>query len=397
MKHTISLRRAAAVGAMAAATCSLVTGLAVYGLARPSGALSEIYTALEEAQSIVDSRFVGDYDMDDVRDYVLTGYADGLGDRWTSYMTEEYYQSYLETAADSTIGIGVTVSAQKEDDGSTVLHVESVALGSPAAEAGIGAYDDITAVDGQTIDELGGYESAVDAILGEEGKRVTLTVRAYQTGERADIAVTRQEYEQIHVTARMLENDVGYLYIERFTDQTDEQFLDALEQLLEEGAQALIFDLRNNPGGRLTALVESLDALLPEGDIISLESKDGDREVYTSDAEEVTLPMAVLVNEDSYSAAEFFAAALQEYGKAVVVGEQTCGKGYSQQSFPLSGGGCLNISTHCYYTPNGESLIGKGVTPDVAVSLSEDKLARFAVLEDSEDDQLQAALDAVTP
>ena len=95
MKHTVSLRRAVAVGAMAAATCSLVTGMAVYGVAHPSGELAEIYDALEEVQAIVDSRFVGDYDMDEVRDYVLTGYAEGLGDRWTSYMTEEYYQNYL--------------------------------------------------------------------------------------------------------------------------------------------------------------------------------------------------------------------------------------------------------------------------------------------------------------
>ena len=105
--------------------------------------------------------------------------------------------------------------------------------------------------------------------------------------------------------------------------------------------------------------------------------------------------MAVIVNEDSYSAAEFFAAALQEYGKATVIGEKTCGKGYSQQGFPLSGGGCLNISTNCYYTPKGESLIGKGVTPDVEISLSDDKTERFYVLEDSEDDQLQAAIGAV--
>lgn len=395
MKHTVSLQRAVAVGALAAVTCSLVTGMAVYGATHPSGELAEIYQALEEVQEIVDSQFVGEYDMGEVRDYVLTGYAEGLGDRWTSYMTEEYYQSYLDSAAESTVGIGVTVSAKTRDDESTVLRVESVAHGSPAEEAGIGAYDEITAVDGKTVDELGGYEDAVDAILGEEGKRVTLTIQSYATGNSTDIAVTRQEYEQIHVTARMLEDNIGYISIDRFTDQTDEQFLDALEEMQEAGAESLIFDLRNNPGGQLAALVNSLDPLLPEGDIISLKNKEGKTETYTSDADELKLPMAVIVNEDSYSAAEFFAAALQEYGKATVIGEKTCGKGYSQQGFPLSGGGCLNISTNCYYTPKGESLIGKGVTPDVTVSLSDDKTERFYVLEDSEDDQLQAAIDAV--
>ena len=154
----------------------------------------------------------------------------------------------------------------------------------------------------------------------------------------------------------------------------------------------MLFDLRNNPGGQLTALVNCLDRLLPEGKIISLKDKAGKTEEYTSDANAVDLPMAVLVNADSYSAAEFFAAALQEYGKATIVGEKTVGKGHSQQGFELSNGGCLNISTHCYYTPKGVSLIGKGVTPDKQADLSDEKKEHFYVLRDSEDDQLQAAI-----
>ena len=397
MKKTVSLSRALGVGALAVVTGSLVTGMAVYGIARPSGELADVYSSLAEAQSIVESQFVGEYDMDNVRDYVLTGYATGLGDRWTSYMSEDYYQEYLDSAADSTVGIGVTVSEKKNDDGSTVLKVEQIAHGSPAEEGGIDAYDEITAVDGKTVDELGGYQGAVDAVLGEVGKQVTLRVRRYATGESADLTLTRQEYEQIHVTSRMLDGDIGYICIEKFTDQTDEQFRDALDDLVQRGADSLIFDLRNNPGGQLGALIHSLDPLLPEGNIISLKSKSGKSETYTSDADAVDLPMAVLINEESYSAAEFFAAALQEYGKATIVGDKTVGKGYSQQQFPLSGGGCLNLSTNCYYTPNGESLIGKGVTPDIPVSLSEDKTERFYALTDGEDDQLQAAIQAVQP
>ena len=194
----------------------------------------------------------------------------------------------------------------------------------------------------------------------------------------------------------MLDNNIGYICIERFTDQTDEQFQKALDSVMEQSAEKLIFDLRNNPGGQLTALVHCLDPLLPEGDIISLKNKQGKESKYTSDGEEVNLPMAVIVNEDSYSAAEFFAAALQEYGKAEIVGEKTVGKGYSQQGFPLSNGGCLNLSTNCYYTPKGVSLIGKGVTPDKEVELSEEKTERFYVLSDKEDDQLQAAISVLT-
>lgn len=395
MKQKISLRRAVALGTAAAVTCSVVTGVVVYNVTRPGGELAELYDSLAEVQEIVDERFVGEYDEEELRDYVLTGFAGGLGDRWTSYMTEEYYQSYLESAADSTVGIGLTVREKTDDEENTVLQVTAVAHGSPAEEAGFGAYDEILAVNGETIDTLGGYESAVEHIRGQEGESVTLSVKQYETGDTIDIVVTRAEYEQIHVISRMLENNIGYIEIEKFTEQTDEQFIAELEKLQEQGAQALIFDLRNNPGGQLTALVNCLDALLPEGRIISLENKQGKTEEYTSDANEVDLPMAVMINEESYSAAEFFAAALQEYDKAVIVGEQTCGKGYSQQTFPLSGGGCLNISTNCYYTPKGESLIGKGVIPDVQVSLSEEALERFEVLTDSEDTQLQAAIEAL--
>ena len=396
MKKQISLRKALAVGVLAAFACSLVTGLTVYHMVHPSGQLGELYDALKEVNAIAEQHFVGEYETEDLIDDTLTGYAEGLGDRWTSYMTPEYYESYQDSTADTTVGIGVTVSYQEREDGSHYLRVESIAHASPAEQAGFGYYDEICSVNGKTIDELGTYEDAVEAVRGDAGEAVTLGVRRYETEEEEAITVTRAEYDQIHVTSRMLDNNIGYICIERFTDQTDEQFQKALDSVMEQGAEKLIFDLRNNPGGQLTALVHCLDPLLPEGDIISLKNKQGKESKYTSDGEEVNLPMAVIVNEDSYSAAEFFAAALQEYGKAEIVGEKTVGKGYSQQGFPLSNGGCLNLSTNCYYTPKGVSLIGKGVTPDQEVELSEEKTERFYVLSDKEDDQLQAAISVLT-
>ena len=392
MKRQISLRKALAVGLLAAFACSMVTGLAVYRAGHPDGQLGELYDAVKEVNAIAEQHFVGEYETEDLIDYTLAGYAEGLGDRWTSYMTPEYYASYQDSTADTTVGIGVTVSYAEREDGSHYLLVESIAHASPAEKAGFGYYDEIVSVNGTSIDALGTYEDAVEAVRGDAGEDVTLGVRRYATGKEEAITVTRAEYDQIHVTSRMLDNHIGYICIERFTDQTDEQFREALDSVMEQGAERLIFDLRNNPGGQLTALVNCLDPLLPEGDIISLKDKQGKESRYTSDAEEVGLPMAVIVNEDSYSAAEFFAAALQEYGKAEVVGEKTVGKGYSQQGFPLSNGGCLNLSTNCYYTPKGISLIGKGVTPDQEVELSEEKTERFHVLSDKEDDQLQAAI-----
>lgn len=399
MDKMISRKKAVGIGILAAVTCSLVTGLTVSyvssGAAQAADELKPVVSQLNEVQQLVDEKFVGEYDMGDVEDYVLTGYISGLGDRWSYYMTEEAYEEYKTDNQDTRVGIGVTVSLITEDDGSEVLEVQTVSVGSPAEKAGFGSYDRIVGVDGSSIEELGGYENAVDAVRGDSGTDVVLTVVDYDTGETRDITVTRGEFEQIYVTSRVMDDDVGYVKIDRFASETDEQFIAEVDKLQEQGVTKLIFDLRNNPGGSLDSLVNSLDYLLPEGKIITLDSKDGSEDVFESDADEVDLPMVVMVNEDSYSAAEFFAEALREYDKAQIVGEKTSGKGYSQIVYPLSNGGAVGLSSSCYYTPDGTSLIGKGVEPDVECSLTEEQIERYYVLSDEEDTQLQAALDAV--
>ena len=398
MDRLVSRKKAIGIGALAAITCSLVTGLVVSyvgsGSAQAAGELQPIVRELNEMQQLVDKRFVGEYDMGDVEDYVLTGYVEGLSDRWSYYLTPEAYEEYLLDNKDTRVGIGVTVSSMTQEDGTDALEVQTVAIGSPAEKAGFGSYDRIIAVDGKTIKELGGYNAAIDTVRGDAGTDVVLTVIDYETGETTDITVTRGEFEQIYVTSRIIEDDVGYVKIDRFASETDEQFIAAVDELQEQGVKRLIFDLRDNPGGSLDSLVNSLDYLLPEGKIITLDSKDGSEDVFESDADEVDLPMVVMVNEESYSAAEFFAEALREYDKAVIVGEKTVGKGYSQIVYPLTNGGGFGLSSSCYYTPDGTSLIAVGVEPDVACSLTNKQKARYYVLTDEEDPQLQAALDA---
>lgn len=399
MEKQISCKRALGIGVLAAFTCSLITGLTVArfsaGTAQVSAELQPIISELNEVQKLVDKKFVGEYDQSELEDYVLTGYVSGLGDRWSYYLTEESYETYQTNNEDTRIGIGVTVSSMVRADESEALEIQTVAAGSPAEAAGLGSYDQIIGVDGQTIEECGGYNDAVDAVRGDTGTDVVLTIVDYDTGKTRDVTVTRDEFEQIYVTSRVIDGDTGYVKIDKFASETDEQMIAAVDELQEEGVQKLVFDLRGNPGGSLNSLVKILDYLLPEGNIITLTSKDGSEEVYQSDAAEVDLPMAVIVDADSYSAAEFFAAALQEYGKAQIVGEKTCGKGYSQIVYPLSNGGAVGLSSSCYYTPNGSSLIGVGVEPDVECSLTEEQKERYYVLSDEEDTQLQAALDAV--
>lgn len=398
----VSRKRAIIGGICGAAACSVITGVAVCFVV--GGSVSEelkpIVDDLKEVQSIVDKKFVGDYDMEDVENYVMTGYISGLGDRWSYYMSPDSYQEYLEDAQDTRIGIGVTVKALYEDkkDSSkcTSLEVQTVQTGSPADEAGFGSYDRIVAVEGKDIADYDSFDDAVDTVRGDAGTDVTLTVEDYGTGKTEDKTITRAEFEQIYVNSHMIDDDTAYVQITEFASKTDEQFIETMDELKADGVKNVIFDMRNDPGGSLTSLVNTLDYLLPEGDIITLKDKNGDLiEQYTSDAECCDMNMAVMVNEDTYSAAEFFAEALREYDLAPIIGEKTVGKGYAQIVYPLSNGGAVGLSSECYYTPNGDSLIGVGVTPDVEVSLTKKQLEHFYTLSDEDDSQIQAALKAL--
>lgn len=216
-------------------------------------------------------------------------------------------------------------------------------------------------------------------------------------GEQMKFTVTRKRMETPVATYEMLSSGYGLITIENFESRATTETVSAIETLMEQGAKGLIFDLRFNPGGYKKELVQILDYLLPEGILFRSEFYDGTVEVDHSDANCVDIPMAVLVNQDSYSAAEFFAAALQEYGVAQVVGQQTSGKGYFQSTFRLQDGSAAAISVGKYYTPNGVSLAGVGVTPDIPVEVDDKTYGAiyFGILEPEEDEQLQAAVAAL--
>ena len=194
---------------------------------------------------------------------------------------------------------------------------------------------------------------------------------------------------------QMLDGSVGYIRIENFHDGAAAQFQSTLDGLLADGAQALVIDVRHNGGGRVKEMSEALDPLLPEGTIMTLRTKDGDETVYSSDADMIDLPIAVLIDDQSISAAEFFAAALQEYDRATLVGTHTTGKGRAQQTFELSDGSAVNLSVEEYFTPNGNSLANVGIAPDIEVTLTEEQQADFYFLTPEDDPQLQKAVESV--
>ena len=344
-----------------------------------------------EVSAYLDRFFIDDYDEDALADAAAAAMVEATGDRWSYYLTAEEKSSYDEQMQNAYVGIGVTITLQEQDGG---MRVEQVTAGGPAEEAGMQVGDIITEVEGESTLTLG-MAGTRAKVRGEEGTSVALTI--LRGGERLTLTVERRSIETAVATYEMLDGQIGYVKIANFDTRCFDETSAAIDALLDDGAQALIFDVRNNGGGYKDELVKILDRLLPEGILFQSEDYSGTKQTDRSDAACIELPMAVLVNQDSYSAAEFFAAALQEYGWATVVGTKTYGKGNFQTAFTLSDGSMLNLSIGKYFTPNGRSLTDIGVTPDKPVELSDEDAAKllYGQLAHADDAQLQAAIRAI--
>lgn len=348
--------------------------------------------ALLQADRLIREKFVGEYDTTAHREATLEAMVDSLGDRWSYYLTPEEYENVRDTRKNAYVGIGVTVSREEAENGLLIL---AVTPGGPAEEAGLAAGEIIRSVDGQGVTQEN-QDAIMDAIKGTEGTTVRLEVEGTD-GIRRTVEVERRTVRGITAQWTMLEGDVGLITIQNFYEGTADLVDQGVEELTGQGARALVLDVRNNPGGYVTELTQILDLLLPEGDIFVSRTKDGEESVYTSDADCVDLPMAVLVNGESYSAAEFLAAQLRESAGAVVAGTQTSGKGYSQMLYQLADGSAIGLSTARYYTGGGVSLIGTGLDPDPSVALTQEAEEKLLVgqLPYEEDLQLQAAIRAL--
>lgn len=346
---------------------------------------------LQEIEQLIEQRYIGEVDREALYESAAAGMVAGTGDRWSYYMTKEEFVSYQETMANAFVGVGITITETEEG----YLEVLKLTPGSGAEEAGIQPGDLVIAADGKSTVELG-MEGAKNAIRGEEGTSVLLTVKRGE--ETLDFTVERRYLQTPVATATMLADNIGLVHIENFDSRCYAETVAAIDTLLAQGARALIFDVRNNPGGYKDELVDVLDYLLPEGAVL-FRSEDyaGRKEEDTSDARSLDIPMAVLMNGNSYSAAEFFAAALSEYDKAILVGEATTGKGRFQTTFRLSDGSAVNLSIGRYTTPMGVDLSGVGLTPDIPVEISEETAAAiYAGTQDpATDPQIQAAVAAL--
>lgn len=346
---------------------------------------------LNQLESLIKACFIGEADQTAMEDAAAYAMVDALGDRWSYYIPADQYQSHLETMENAYVGIGITVLAEDDDQG---FRIEAVTPGGSAQEAGLLAGDLLIGIDsldarGMTTEEMRGL------VRGQEGTTVSVTV--LRNGAELTFQVERRRFETPVATGQLLPGNVGLVTIENFDERCAAEAIAAIEDLLAQGAEKLIFDVRNNPGGYASELVTLLDHLLPEGEIFHTVTYDGTEDISYSDADCLDIPMAVLVNGESYSAAEFFAAAMQEYEAATVVGTQTSGKGYFQNTFRFTDGSAVGLSIGKYYTPKGKNLQDLGITPDVICEVDERTAADiyYGRLAPENDPQIQAALSAL--
>lgn len=363
-------------------TYILVAALASAGTWIAAGLLPN--SKLERLSAVIDRQFIGDADVTRMEDAAAEAMIGALGDRWSYYISAEEYASHLDRQSNSYVGIGVTVQKEANDKG---IEIVAVNPDGPAAEAGILMGDIITHADGTFLGDLT-LSAGKSLIIGEKNTKVVLTVLRGE--ETLEVTVTRKVIHSRTAEGVMLTDDTGYVVITNFHEGAGTETVEEVEKLLEQGAEKLIFDVRNNPGGYVHEMVYALDYLLPEGPLFRSVNYNGAESVDASDADCLDLPMAVLINGNTYSAAEFFAAALSEYDWAVTVGEPTCGKGYYQTTIQLGDGSAVQLSTGAYTTPNGVNLteVG-GLKPDVPIDPAQ------VVVSLAEDPQILAAIHAL--
>jgi len=382
MKNKKGFWQGALCGALAVI---IIVGLVSCGFVK-STVSADTEKKLKNIKYLVEQYFLDDYVEKDLETGLLEGYVSGLDDPYSVYYNEEDTKALLESVQGEYSGIGAVLSQDLETGVITMIRIYE---DSPAMKAGL--------KDGDVLYKVGDIEvtgedlsEMVTHIKGEKGTEVELTVYRDGIAEPITVTAVRDEIEIETVTYEMLDDQIGYIAISEFEEKTCGQYEEAIADLTSQGMKGLIVDLRNNPGGSLSAVCEMADVMLPEGLIVYTEDKNGEKTEYKSTAEEVfDKPLAVLVNGNSASASEIYAGAIQDHGIGTVVGTQTYGKGVVQSVFDLKDGTCLKLTVSEYFTPNGRTIHGEGVTPDVEVE--------YAVNEENpeKDNQLEKAVEVI--
>ncbi len=343
---------------------------------------------LDTIQMYLDQYYLYNIDDEMLEDSLAAGLLNGIDDKYAKYYTKEEFDQLMEETSGSYGGIGISIIMN--DDGQ--VEVYKVFKDSPAEKAGIQVKDIIVEADlernFEDIDQL------VSIVRGEEGTTVDIVVS--RDGKEIPMTVERRIIDMETVSYKMLENNIGYIQLTEFDTISVDQFNSALDALESQGMTSLILDLRDNPGGDYDTVVAMADRVLPEGKITTVVDKNGTEQTEYSDEEhQISIPMAVLINENSASASELFTGAIKDYGIATIVGETSYGKGIVQSIFRLEDGSGMKFTTEEYLTPNGNHINGVGVVPDIEVSIPEEAYEDGEITEE-EDVQLQKAIEVLT-
>ena len=349
-------------------------------------------TKLITLENLILDLFPNEVDLTEIEDAAADAMVAALGDRWSYYIPASEYDRLMESMENSYVGIGITLTDARETGS---FRVQAVIPEGPADQAGMRKDDVIIEVEGESVEGLSLTDISA-RIKGEEGTQVSITVQRQE--ETLTLSVTRNRINTVVAKGNLLNGTIGYVRIENFVARSAEETLAVIEDLIAQGATKLILDVRCNSGGYEDELVKILDHLLPEGILVSNSDKAGKTETFESDEEFLDMPMVVLVNEDSYSAAELFAAVLREYDAARIVGSRTVGKGYYQNLFRLEDGSAVDLSVGRYFTSKGENLEGIGLIPDVEVPMDDADFEAlyYGILDQDQDVQLQAAVELLT-
>lgn len=392
MKHRLNWGMVIALCALTGVTCVIITlssSAALFGRLLPGYEENrQLLAKVGEIADLIDDQYVGETDEAALADWAAAGLVSALGDQYSRYIPASEVDDYQANKYGESYGVGVQCIWDADEQ---AIHIYAVLDGSSAMEAGLQKGDWITGADGVTAQEIG-YTALIERIKGEVGTTVEVDVRRAATGGTETLTLERRKLEQLMSRGELLADGTGLIHIYNFHQGAADQFRAAYNALKKQGIERLIIDVRHDGGGLVSEMAEIADIFLPEGDIIITRRKDGTESRKTSDAKQDEIPLAVLVDEQSYSAAEFFAAVMQEYGRAVTVGAQTTGKERAQNVYTLADGSAVVLSDQMYCTPKGRALGDTGMTPDIEIALPEG--ADFYFLEPANDPQVQAALRA---
>lgn len=335
--------------------------------------------------------YYDDIENEKLQDGLYTGLIDGLGDKYSVYYNEEDYQALQISTTGQYYGIGAGLSQDKD---TMVVTVNKVYEGTPSESAGLLKDDVIVSVDGTEAASME-LSELVKLIRGEKGTTVHLEIYRPSTEENLSFDVERQDITLPSVSHKMFEDGIGYVHIDSFETETATQFEEAVKDLEDQGMKALIIDVRYNPGGMVTAVVQILDDILPEGTVVYTEDKNGNRQDYTSSGDTyLDYPIAVLINGESASASEILAGAIKDYQYGTLIGTTTFGKGIVQTIFPLEDGDAVKLTTAKYFTPNGNYIHGVGIGPDI--ELEYEYLDKDATsYDEAYDNQIQKAIEVL--